>query len=305
VEKFVENARHVEVQILADRYGSIVHLYERECSIQRRRQKIVEEAPSPLTARREKLRNELLSYALQLSEYAGYDGIGTLEFIYDPKHGQFYFIEANTRLQVEHGVTEMVTGVDIVKHQLLTGLEKPLSLSQSEIAVKGWAVEARVYAEKILDGFVPAEGTVTKLRIPSGPWLRIDSIVEEGYHVNPKYDTLLAKIIAWGSNRLEAVKRLEIALKETVIGGVETNLDLLRELLTSEEFVKANYHTLLLERMLESIRGKVVEKLQTLKEIVSRINTPQILQLKTPNTRLRQVRWRAYGWLAATPHSRY
>ena len=305
VEKFVENARHVEVQILADRYGSIVHLYERECSIQRRRQKIVEEAPSPLTARREKLRNELLSYALQLSEYAGYDGIGTLEFIYDPKHGQFYFIEANTRLQVEHGVTEMVTGVDIVKHQLLTGLEKPLSLSQSEIAVKGWAVEARVYAEKILDGFVPAEGTVTKLRIPSGPWLRIDSIVEEGYHVNPKYDTLLAKIIAWGSNRLEAVKRLEIALKETVIGGVETNLDLLRELLTSEEFVKANYHTLLLEKMLESIRGKVVEKLQTLKEIVSRINTPQILQLKTPNTRLRQVRWRAYGWLAATPHSRY
>ena len=247
----------------------------------------------------------MLSYALQLSEYAGYDGIGTLEFIYDPKHGQFYFIEANTRLQVEHGVTEMVTGVDIVKHQLLTGLEKPLSLSQSEIAVKGWAVEARVYAEKILDGFVPAEGTVTKLRIPSGPWLRIDSIVEEGYHVNPKYDTLLAKIIAWGSNRLEAVKRLEIALKETVIGGVETNLDLLRELLTSEEFVKANYHTLLLEKMLESIRGKVVEKLQMLKEIVSRINTLQILQLKIPNTRLRQVRWRADGWLAATPHSRY
>ena len=305
VEKFVENARHIEVQILADRYGTIVHLYERECSMQRRRQKIVEEAPSPLTARREKLRNQLLSYALQLSEYTGYDGIGTLEFIYDPKSNQFYFIEANTRLQVEHGVTEMVTGVDIVKHQLLTGLEKPLSLHQSEITVRGWAVEARVYAEKILDNFAPAEGVVTKLRMPSGPWLRVDSTIEEGYHVNPKYDTLLAKIIAWGTDRLEAVKRLEIALKETVIGGVETNLDLLRELLASEEFIKADYHTLFLENTLDRIRRKIVEKLQTLKEIVSKINMPQILQLKTPNNRLHEMRWRAYGWLAASTRSRY
>ncbi|HIP65481.1 MAG TPA: ATP-grasp domain-containing protein [Pyrodictium sp.] len=305
VEKFVENARHVEVQILADRYGSVVHLYERECSVQRRRQKIVEEAPSPLTARRKKLRSELLDYALKLSEYAGYDGIGTLEFIYDPKSDQFYFIEANTRLQVEHGVTEMVTGVDIVKHQLLTGLEKPLSLRQSEITVRGWAVEARVYAEKVLSDFAPAEGVVTKLRMPSGPWLRVDSIVEEGYHVNPKYDTLLAKIIAWGSDRLEAVKRLEIALKETVIGGVETNLDLLRELLASEEFVKADYHTLFLEKTLDRIRRKISEKLQILKEIVSRINMPQLLHMKTPNVRLQGIRWRTYGWLAASTRSRY
>ena len=305
IEKFVKNARHVEVQILADRYGTIVHLYERECSIQRRRQKIVEEAPSPLTVRKERLREELLNYALRLSEHAGYDGIGTLEFIYDPESDQFYFIEANTRLQVEHGVTEMVTGIDIVKHQLLTGLEKPLRLRQSEITIRGWAVEARVYAEKILDGFAPAEGTVTKLRMPSSPWLRIGSIVEEGYHVNPKYDTLLAKIIAWGSNRLEAIRRLEVALKETVIGGIETNLDLLRELLTSEEFVKADYHTLFLEKTLDRIRRKVVEKLQTLKEIVSRISMPQLLQLKMPNTQLHQVRWRAYGWLAAASRSRY
>ncbi len=266
VEKLVENPRHVEVQVLGDSYGRVLHLYERECSIQRRRQKIVEEAPSPLAERIRGLRERLLDYALRLTAAAGYESAGTVEFIVSPR-GDAYFIEANTRLQVEHGVTELVTGVDIVKAQLLVAKGRPLPYSQEKVRLHGWAVEARIYAEDPWNGFAASEGVVEKWRPPQGPWVRVDHAVEPGVRISSRYDTMIAKVIAYGWSRREAVERLHAALQETVIGGVETNLDLLRVLVEQPWFLEAEYSTTRLEEELPRLLRVAEERRRLAAEI--------------------------------------
>jgi acetyl/propionyl-CoA carboxylase alpha subunit len=271
VEKYIENPRHIEVQVLGDMYGSIIHLYERECSIQRRRQKIIEEAPSPYVERNPSLRQALTDYALRLAESVNYYSAGTVEFV--ANGGKAYFIEANTRLQVEHGVTEAVTGVDIVKMQLLVADGKELGLRQEDVKVRGWAIEARVYAEDPESGFTASEGVLTRVRFPHAPGLRIDHGVEEGLRVTSRYDTLLAKIIAWGSSRGEALARLRAALAETVIAGVKTNLDLLRVIVEQPWFARGEYHTRLLEERLEKLLEEVRARRTAIMELVSAIRS--------------------------------
>jgi len=266
VERLVERPRHVEVQVLGESGGRVIHLYERECSVQRRRQKIIEEAPSPLAERERWLRERLLDYALRLAEAVEYESAGTIEFIVD-EYGGVYFIEANTRLQVEHGVTELVTGVDIVEQQLLVAAERGLSVRQEEVALHGWAVEARVYAENPWDGFRASRGRVTVWRPPSGVWLRVDHAVEPGVEVDPSYDTLLAKIIAYGRDRGEAVWRLSAALREAAVGGVETNIELLRVVVDSEWFRRGAYTTTTLEERLEELLGEMGERRRLAAEI--------------------------------------
>ncbi len=259
VEKLIPRPRHVEVQVFGRPGGPVVHLYERECSIQRRRQKIVEEAPSPAAERNPGLRARLLDYALRLAEAAGYENAGTIEFIVSPS-GEPYFIEANTRLQVEHGVTEQITGIDIVKLQLQAALGRDPGPEQEEVRPRGWAVEARIYAENPWQGFTPAAGAVTKWRPPTGPWIRVDHALEEGTPVAPEYDTLLAKVIAYGSTRLEALQRLRAALNETVIAGIETNLDLLRVLLDTPWLRSGDLHTTRLEEELPQLLAEAARR---------------------------------------------
>ena len=249
----------MEVQVFGRPGGPVVHLYERECSIQRRRQKIVEEAPSPAAERNPGLRARLLDYALRLAEAAGYENAGTIEFIVSPS-GEPYFIEANTRLQVEHGVTEQITGLDIVKLQLQAALGRDPGPEQEEVRPRGWAVEARIYAENPWQGFTPAAGAVTKWRPPAGPWIRVDHALEEGTRVTPEYDTLLAKVIAYGSTRSEALQRLRAALNETVIAGVETNLDLLRVLLDTPWLRSGDLHTTRLEEELPQLLAEAARR---------------------------------------------
>ncbi|ABM80994.1 acetyl-CoA carboxylase biotin carboxylase subunit [Hyperthermus butylicus] len=270
IEKYVRNPRHIEVQILGDGQGHVVHLYERECSIQRRRQKIIEEAPSPFAEKVPQVRSRLVDYALRLAEEAEYQSAGTIEFIVDER-GQPYFIEANARLQVEHGVTEAVTGIDIVKQQLLIAAGRELQLGQEDIKLHGWAIEARIYAEDPENGFRAVEGVVTGYREPRGPGVRVDSGAERGLRISTRYDTLLLKVIAWGRDRAEAVARLRAALHETVVAGVKTNLELLRTIVESDWFRKAAFHTRILEEKLGELLSQLRARRNIVRAIASRI----------------------------------
>jgi acetyl-CoA carboxylase biotin carboxylase subunit len=239
LEKFLEHCRHIEVQVLADTHGNIVHLAERECSIQRRHQKIIEEAPG--TNISEELRGRLGEAAVRGAEALAFTNAGTLEFLVDDS-GNFYFMEMNTRVQVEHGITEMVTGVDIVKEQLLIASGEPLSFAQSDIVVRGHAIECRVNAEAGPD-FRPVTGTVMELVLPGGPGIRVDSHLYTGYTIPAHYDSLVAKIMAYGRDRDEAVDRMERALNETVIEGIPSTLPVLRDIVSSREFRRGAVHT--------------------------------------------------------------
>ncbi|NPA05624.1 MAG: ATP-grasp domain-containing protein [Crenarchaeota archaeon] len=304
VEKYINNARHIEVQILGDHYGDVIHLYERECSIQRRRQKIIEEAPSPLVEKM-KIRETVTGYALRIAQATSYDNAGTIEFIYDPSSKTTYILESNTRLQVEHPVTELVTGIDIVKQQLLIAVDKPLLIRQYEVTLRGWAIEARIYAEDPLNYFTPTDGVVRDYKLPrDNPWIRIDHALARGLRVNPKYDTLLAKVIAWGMDRAEALRRLELALASTYIAGVRTNIEALRELIRDAVFRRAEYTTQHLEKTYRELKKRIQDRLRTLASIASRIGA------RTRTRRLLQPRveaWLSYGWLAArtTTHPVY
>jgi len=291
VEKLVERPRHVEVQILGDGQGRVVHLYERECSIQRRRQKIVEEAPSPLAERLRGLRERLLDYALRLGESVDYASAGTVEFVVDER-GNAYFIEANTRLQVEHGVTEMVTGVDIVEQQLLVAAGRELGVRQEEVRLHGWAVEARLYAENPWEGFRASTGVVAAWRPPEGVWLRVDHALEPGVRVDPGYDTLLAKIIAYGRDRGEAVSRLHAALRDTVVAGVETNLDLLRVVAGSDWFLRGEFHTATLEERLDELLAEAERRRMIAAEVAGRLGNTPAAAARGPGL----VEWHGWPW---------
>ena len=244
LERLIEPARHVEVQLLADSHGHVVHLGERECSIQRRHQKLIEEAPS--RALDVALRRRICRAAVRLGRAAGYVGAGTVEFLLDPE-GNFYFLEVNPRLQVEHTVTEAVTGVDIVKEQLRIAAGRELSYSQKDIQPRGWALECRILAENPFQGFAPCVGRISCLREPGGPGIRVDSGVCEGLAITPYYDSLLAKLVVWGETRGVAIVRMRRALEEYQVLGVTTNLDLHRALLDSHRFFGGQFHTRFLE----------------------------------------------------------
>ena len=244
LERLVERPRHIEVQVLGDLHGNLVHLGERECSAQRRHQKVVEECPSPSID--DATRSALGEVAVAAARAAGYVSAGTCEFLVD-ESGRFYFLEMNTRLQVEHPVTEMVTGLDLVHLQVRIAAGERLPFGQDDIRRRGHAIEARIYAEDPDHGYRPSPGTVTALREPGGPGIRVDSGIAQGSEVSVYYDPILAKLIAWGSDREQARARLERALGEYRIGGVVTNLSLHRRIITDPRFVSGRYDTSLLE----------------------------------------------------------
>ncbi len=248
VERFLENARHIEVQILGDGCGNVIHLGERECSLQRRQQKLVEESPSPSIS--EETRAAILQAAVALARRIGYRSAGTMEFLVEGAGGgapRFFFMEMNTRLQVEHPVTEMVTGIDLVREQLRIAGGEPLRWRQEEIVPRGHAIEVRINAEDPAHNFVPSAGVVTALSLPAGPGIRVDTALFPGDRVSLFYDPLVAKVIAWGSDRAEAIARLDRALGELRIGGIETTAPLLRKLLRDEHFRRGEFHIHYLE----------------------------------------------------------
>jgi len=239
VEKFLINPRHVEIQILADNYGNIIHLNERECSVQRRFQKLIEESPS--CALDEILRKKMGDTAIQTARAAGYTNAGTVEFLLDAD-GNFYFCEVNTRLQVEHPVTELLTGIDLVKQQILIASGEKLSLKQEDIRLNGASIECRICAEDPIS-FLPSIGTITELVEPAGPGVRLDSGIHDGYEVTMYYDPLVAKLIVWGSNREEAIARMKRALEEYKIKGIETTIPFHMKVLEHEPFLLGCYNT--------------------------------------------------------------
>jgi acetyl-CoA carboxylase biotin carboxylase subunit len=247
LEKYIEEPRHVEIQILGDKYGNIVSLGERDCSIQRRHQKLLEEAPSPVVDQR--LRDAMSRAAIKGAYRVGYVGPGTFEFLLD-KDRHFYFMEVNTRIQVEHPVTEMITGVDIVKWQILVSAGEKIDFK--DITLRGHTIECRINAEDPFDDFAPSIGKITKFIPPGGPFVRVDTHLYEGYTISPFYDSLIAKVIVWGKDREEAIRRMKRALKEFVIVGVKTTIPLHLKILDDSFFVKGQFHTNFLQRRILS-----------------------------------------------------
>jgi acetyl-CoA carboxylase biotin carboxylase subunit len=243
LERYVEGARHVEVQVLADGRGHTIHLGERDCSIQRRHQKLLEESPCPVMTAA--VRQELADAALRLCRAAGYESAGTVEFLLD-RSGRFYFLEVNTRIQVEHPVTEMLTGVDLVRAQILIAAGEPLGMRQEDVVLRGHAIECRVTAEDPVS-FVPSPGRITAFVAPGGPGVRVDSHCFAGYTVPPHYDSLVAKVITHGSDRHEAVARMRRAVAEFVVEGIKTSLPLHARLLVDPRFAAGDYSTTFLE----------------------------------------------------------
>lgn len=245
IEKFIKNPRHVEIQILADEHGNVVHLGERDCSVQRRNQKIIEETPS--TAINEKIRNKMGEVAIKATKVAGYTSCGTIEFLVDSDKN-FYFMEMNTRIQVEHPITEERTGIDIVKAQIKIAAGEPLKIKQKDIQFRGHSIECRINAENPSKNFMPCPGTITGLNLPGGNGVRIDTSIYEGYIIPPSYDSMIAKIITHGDTRNEAISKMKRALEETVIEGVDTNLDFLFKIIKNPNFIRGNFDTSFIEK---------------------------------------------------------
>ena len=267
LEKYVERPRHIEIQIFGDLHGHIVYLGERECSVQRRHQKVIEESPSPVMT--PELRRAMGEAAVRLAREAGYANAGTVEFLVDAQRS-FYFLEVNTRLQVEHPVTEMVTGLDLVKLQIRSAMGEPLPFSQEDVRLFGHAVECRLYAEDPANQFFPSPGKILSRRAPSGPGIRLDDGVYEGFTVSTEYDPMLGKLIAWGADRAEAVARLQRALEEHSVTGIKTNSALLLGILRDPEFLRAEIFTRWLDERLPSFlsREKSQERDQTAEDAV-------------------------------------
>ncbi|HEX6384435.1 MAG TPA: acetyl-CoA carboxylase biotin carboxylase subunit [Anaerolineae bacterium] len=247
LEKFFTEIHHVEIQVLGDHHGNLLHLFERECSIQRRHQKIVEESPAPAIGGDSSLRQAMAEAAVALARAVNYTNAGTVEFIVasgDPsREARFYFLEMNTRLQVEHPVTELVTGLDLVTWQIRIAAGEPLPFTQDAIRQRGHAIECRIYAEDPANEFLPSTGTITYYRRPSGPGVRVDDGIESGTQVSPYYDPMLAKLITWGHNRDEAIRKMARALGETVVLGVTTNVAYLLDILQEPHFVAGQTST--------------------------------------------------------------
>jgi acetyl-CoA carboxylase biotin carboxylase subunit len=245
LEKYIDRPRHIEVQVLADRHGHVVHLGERECSLQRRHQKLVEESPAPCLP--PEVRQQICEAAVRLIHGAGYQNAGTCEFLVDQNH-RFYFIEVNARIQVEHPVSEMVTGIDLVREQIRVAAGEPLRFSQNDIVFRGSAIECRINSEDPAADFRPSPGTITYWQPPGGPGVRLDTHVISGYRVPPNYDSLLAKLIVYQPTRAEAIATMRRALREFVVRGVKTTIPLLREIFDHPAFIEGKVDTTFIER---------------------------------------------------------
>ena len=239
IEHFVENPRHIEFQILADKYGNVIHLGERDCSIQRNHQKMIEEAPS--AALSSKLRKKMGEAAVKAAKAAGYVNAGTIEFLLE-NNDAFYFMEMNTRIQVEHPVTEWVTGIDLIKEQIRIADGQKLSFTQQDIEINGHAIECRINAENPEKGFRPSPGTITDLHLPGGKGIRVDSAIYSGCSISPYYDSMVAKLIVWAKNRDEAIQKMQSALGEVIIEGIDTNVDYLYELLNNPVYQSGEFN---------------------------------------------------------------
>ena len=240
IEKFIENPRHIEFQILGDEHGNIIHLGERDCTVQRRNQKVLEEAPSTILS--DKLREKMGKAAIDAARAVNYVNAGTIEFLVD-RHGNFYFMEMNTRIQVEHPITEMVTSIDVVKEQINIANGERLSFSQDDIKIKGHAIECRINAENPSKGFIPSPGKIEFLNLPGGNGIRVDTAVFTGYTIPPTYDSMIAKLIAYGRNRDEAINKMLRALDEFVIEGIDNNIEFQIDILNNTKFRLGDYDT--------------------------------------------------------------
>ena len=245
IEKFVKNPRHVEIQILADEHGNVIHLGERDCSIQRRNQKVIEETPS--TAIDDKLRNKMGEAAIKAVKASGYTSCGTIEFLVDSDKN-FYFMEMNTRIQVEHPITEERTGIDIVKAQIRISAGEPLKIKQKDVKFNGYSIECRINAENPAKNFRPCPGTITGVILPGGNGVRVDTAIYSGYTIPSNYDSMIAKIITHGDTRNEAISKMKRALEETVIEGVDTNIDFLFKIIKNPNFIRGNFDTSFIEK---------------------------------------------------------
>jgi acetyl-CoA carboxylase biotin carboxylase subunit len=260
LEGIVQGARHIEFQILGDQHGNVIHLGDRECSIQRRYQKLVEEAPS--IALDDRLRYEMGRLAVLVAKKAGYSSAGTVEFLLDPQ-GQFFFLEMNTRLQVEHCVTEVATGVDVVREQLHIAAEQPLRFQQQDVRVRGWAIECRITAEDPYNDFRPSIGCISGVYEPTGPGVRLDSGVYEGFEVSPYYDSLIGKLVAWDRTRLATILRMRRALDEYRILGIKTTIPFHQELMNNPRFIAGEFDTTFVEQGFTLVEEKLEQNLRT------------------------------------------
>lgn len=240
IEKYIKEPRHIEIQILADEHGNVVHLGERDCTIQRNHQKVIEETPSPVID--EKLRNKMGNIAVKIAKLAGYTSCGTVEFLVDSDKN-FYFMEMNTRIQVEHPITEMRTGIDLVKEQIRIAAGEELKFKQKDIEFKGHAIECRINAENPNKNFMPSPGRINEVNFPGGNGIRIDTAIYNGYTVPSNYDSMLAKVISYGANRNEAISKMKRALEELVIDGIDTNRNFLFDIIKNPNFIRGNYDT--------------------------------------------------------------
>ncbi|TAJ43983.1 acetyl-CoA carboxylase biotin carboxylase subunit [Methanofollis fontis] len=258
IEKYLVKPRHIEFQVLADNYGTTLHLYDRECSIQRRHQKLVEEAPCPIMT--PELREQMADSAVTVAKTSGYRNAGTVEFLYSG--GEYYFMEMNTRLQVEHTITEMITGIDLVKQQLAIAAGQDLSFGQEDVSIRGHAIECRINAEDPTNNFMADPGKIVRYRSPGGPGIRVDSGIHMGYTIPPTYDSMISKLCAWGQTRMESIERMRRAIFEYVILGVKTTLPLHHALMHNREFVQGNTHThfLMEEHIAQSLRRALREE---------------------------------------------
>jgi acetyl-CoA carboxylase biotin carboxylase subunit len=260
IEKYIENPHHIEFQILGDHKGHIIHLGERDCSIQRRNQKVVEETPSPLIDNKfKKLRDKMGKAAVKIAEVANYTNAGTVEFIVD-NHGNFYFLEVNKRIQVEHPITEEVTGIDLVRYQIMIAMGEPLRHSQGDIQFKGHAIECRINAEDPFDDFRPSPGRIEMYFQPGGRGVRVDTHAYAGYTIPPAYDSMIGKLITYGKDRREAMDKMSRALGEYMITGVKTTISFQQAILQDPNFRRGVYSTSFVEQLLSGARRELIEE---------------------------------------------
>ena len=297
IEKFVEGPHHIEFQILADKHGNVIHLYDRECSVQRRNQKIVEESPSPFVD--DELREKMGKAAVAAAKAVSYEGAGTIEFLVD-KHKNFYFLEMNTRLQVEHPITEEVIGLDLVKQQIFIAEGRELSLKQEDIRQRGHAIECRICAEDTDNNFRPAPGVIQQLTEPHGPGIRIDSAVYAGYEIPMFYDPMIGKLIVWATTRQYAIERMRRALYEYKVTGLVTNIRYLRRIIDVPQFKEGNYDTSFIEVNQQRLRPRPGFKndSEDMAIIASYIDYLMNYEENTDNTQDTSSalnRWRAFG----------
>ncbi|MDI6841472.1 MAG: acetyl-CoA carboxylase biotin carboxylase subunit [Methanothermobacter wolfeii] len=269
IEKYLEKPRHIEFQVMADESGKVIHLADRECSIQRRHQKLIEEAPSPIMT--PELRERMGSAAVRAAEYIGYENAGTVEFLYSK--GDFYFLEMNTRIQVEHPITEVITGVDLVKEQIKVAAGGELEFSQEDVNIRGHAIECRINAENPLADFAPNPGKITGYRSPGGIGVRVDSGVYMNYEIPPFYDSMISKLIVWGMNRDEAINRMKRALSEYIILGVKTTIPFHKAIMRNDAFRRGELHTHFVDEHRRGIDAKMEKIVKEDQEMVERLQS--------------------------------